>query len=85
MAANAGNLPQLLVVPGNLLDQVISEMHRFLIFGAFAVLPYTAACREQNRDAFWREFNQLPVPMNRRIIVATISVSSRIITSPNTN
>jgi hypothetical protein len=38
--SNIPDLPTLLVVPVNLVDQVVSEMHRFLQYGSFDLFPY---------------------------------------------
>ena len=73
-----GNLPaapHLIICPVNLLDQWLSELHRFLEYGSFSILPYTGTCTEANRRAFWESWDALPSPVERRIIVATMTVS----------
>ena len=74
-----GNLParpHIIVCPVNLVDQWTSELHRWLEHGAFSVLPYVGACTLANRTAFWQSWDSLDSPMDRRIILASTSVST---------
>ena len=62
--------------PNNLLEQWTGELHRFLKYGAFSILPYVGACTDTNRAAFWLEFNRLKSRPDRRIILASYNVSA---------
>ena len=68
-------LPHVIVCPNALLDQWTGELHRFLQYGAFSILPYVGACTENNRAAFWHAFNSLKSRPDRRIILASYNVS----------
>ncbi|KAG1838807.1 P-loop containing nucleoside triphosphate hydrolase protein [Suillus subalutaceus] len=69
-SANIPNLPIILVIPANLVPQFTSELHRFLQYGAFDVLPYLATWR--SRQSWWKDiWSRSMQPEGRRIIITT--------------
>jgi SNF2 family DNA or RNA helicase len=70
---NIPNLPVILVIPANLVAQFTSELHRFLQYGAFDILPYLATWR--SRQSWWTEiWGRSMQPEGRRIIITTPKV-----------
>jgi len=72
---NIPALPVVLVVPVNLVDQIVHEFHRYLQHGSFDVLPYLTSWN--SRPLWWEHIwglrsNQ---PQERRIVVTTPTVS----------
>ena len=65
--------------PAGLVLQWTGELRRFLKWGSFAVLPYLGGCTDANRRGFWSEWNGLAAPPERRIILASLSVSATAI------
>lgn len=72
---NIPALPIVLVIPVNLVDQIVHEFHRYLEHGSFDVLPYLMSWNSQPLwwDHIWAlRSNQ---PQERRIIVTTPTMS----------
>jgi hypothetical protein len=72
--SNIPDLPVVIVVPVHLIDQFVTELHKFLEFGNFDVIPYlgTWASRTTWWKTIWGErLHQLE---RRRIIVAAPKV-----------
>lgn len=80
LKTQSGNLPDrphLIIVPPSLHTQWLRELHRFLKFGAFDVLPYTHAYSADRRKPVWDylKAQRAGLPLCRRIILATTAVS----------
>ena len=45
--------PHIVVCPPTLVTQWGLELHRFLVFGSFRILPYLGGCKAEAREAFW--------------------------------
>lgn len=74
MTSKIEDLPLLLVVPPNLADQVLFELHKYLKYGTFDVLPYIG--NWEKRQNWWASsWSQCNNAEGRRIIVATYTVS----------
>jgi len=71
-----GNIPDspfVLVVPVALVDQVTCELHKYLEFGNFDVLPYIGTWR--NRKLWWNSvWPKAQNPVGRRILITTPTV-----------
>jgi SNF2 family DNA or RNA helicase len=72
---NIPNLPSLLIAPVTLVDQVISELHRYLRHGTFDVLPYLGTW--ERRKLWWTDIwdGQCKNTLGKRIIIVTPAVS----------
>jgi hypothetical protein len=72
-----GNIPDepfLFVVPVNLVTQVICELHHYLEYGHFDVLPYIGAF--DTREHWWSKiWAQAKNAEGRRIIITTPNVT----------
>ncbi|KAM5530103.1 hypothetical protein V8D89_016232 [Ganoderma adspersum] len=76
LKTQSGNLPDrphLIIVPPSLHTQWLRELHRFLKFGGFDVLPYTHAYSADRRKPVWDNMKaqRAGLPLCRRIILAT--------------
>lgn len=56
----------------------MKELRRYLVHGAFDILPYTHAYNHDRRAAIWNSIKDKRggLPKCRRIILATTSVST---------
>ena len=74
---NIPDLPILIVVPVALLDQWISEIHKYLTIEGYDILPYVGSweghCSVFSEDG---PFYSCKAPMHRRIVLATVNVRS---------
>jgi SNF2 family DNA or RNA helicase len=75
ISSNIPDLPVVVVVPVPLVQQVTSELHRYLQHGRFDLLPYLG--QQSSRPGWftevWRKANN---PEGRRIIITTPTVRS---------
>ncbi|THH21443.1 hypothetical protein EUX98_g8376 [Antrodiella citrinella] len=71
---NIPDLPNLIVVPNNLEDQMMGELRRFLRKGAFDIFPYTQSAGTRGRT-FYDAYHdpELKQAEGRRIILARLS------------
>lgn len=71
---NIPDAPFVVVVPVNLVHQMTSELHRYLQYGYFDILPYIGTWAKRKRwwDDVWTKGNN---PPGRKIVITTPSVS----------
>ncbi|KAI9069499.1 hypothetical protein FKP32DRAFT_1559595 [Trametes sanguinea] len=62
----------LVVCTPNLVDQWTAELHRYLEFGMFTILPYLGTCSTDRRAPFWKAVDAIP-PESTVIILTTYS------------
>lgn len=71
---NIPELPNLLVVPAGLVNQVVSEFRRYYQHGSFDILPYLG--KWEGRKKWWDEhWTKCQNKLGRRIVVTTPTVS----------
>ena len=74
---NLPDRPHLIIVPVPLHTQWMRELHRFLQYGGFDVMPYTHGYNAETRGLFWKQVNEARagLPQCRRIVLASTAVS----------
>jgi hypothetical protein len=74
---NIPGLPIAIFVPVSLVDQWVSEMHKFLRYGSFDIFPYLNS--HNSRPNWWTDIWKMSKqPEKRKILVASLPVCDSI-------
>ncbi|KAL7283875.1 hypothetical protein ACG7TL_001145 [Trametes sanguinea] len=60
----------------NLVQQWTTEMHRYLEFGLFTILPYLGSCVEETRRGFWQAVDSIPAETTVIILTTFSAIKS---------